>query len=95
MTIIEEIEYGEDGFIEVYLSAEVNAWDNGIGSYEYWGCKGYDTGYTEYEVYNLKWDESKFSDAENKIIQKHIADNWKDIEESFIKKFNESLYEDI
>ena len=48
-------------------------WENdGIGSYEYWGSRGYDNGrdYVSFEQNGLPtWDKSKYNDDENEAIE--------------------------
>lgn len=64
--------------------------ESGIGSYEFWGCKGYDDGETYFVLEELKWDKEKHTKEENDAIKAYIADdaNWEKIEESFTKSIS-------
>jgi hypothetical protein len=83
----------EDDVIEVDLTGELSLENDGIGSYEYWGSKCYDAGTNYFELENLKWDMSLYTDDENKSISNYInvTDNWDSIEESM----SESLYDSL
>ena len=50
---------------------------SGIGSYEFWGFKGYDKG--ELYVDDIIWDESLYSPEENLIIYNYVRDNFQDL----------------
>jgi hypothetical protein len=55
-----EIEFNVDFYID----------NNGIGNYEYGGCKGYDSGSDYPVVEGIEWDKSLYSDEQNAEIKK-------------------------
>ena len=48
--------------------------NSGIGSYEYWGSKGYDSWQDYLVVDDITWDESLHTKQENDIIKQFIDD---------------------
>ena len=90
-----EIELEED-VIVVEFECELYCENDGIGSYEFWGSRGYDAG-NEYLVLDqLKWNESLFTDEQNEIIRQHINDdnNWLILEEKIAEKLYDQYDED-
>ena len=59
--------------------------NDGIGSYEFWGSKGYDSGTDYWEIDNIEWDKSKWTDAENKVIEQYINCNLEKLTEKIIE----------
>lgn len=67
---IEDIEVTYDYHIE----------NDGIGSYEYWGFKGYDKGTDYLVVENVKLIKNDtYSEEDVKYIEKHIKENYETI----------------
>jgi hypothetical protein len=78
-----DIEIGDD-LITVDFTCELQWENNGIGSYEFWGSRGYDEGDNYVVLNHLKWDESIYTKEQNEAIQTYINndDNWFKIEDS-------------
>lgn len=94
-----ELEIGEYGtpsyqLIEVCLECEMKWENDGIGSYEYWGFRGYDKG-TDYVVCEDMKVISKHDDAETAAIEEYLRDeeNWKTISEAACEKYEKNCRE--
>jgi hypothetical protein len=74
----------ESKTIQVTLTAYIEK-DEGIGGYEYWGFREYDSGSGELFVSELDWDKEKYSEEENELIAKYIDENSENIEHKIIK----------
>jgi uncharacterized protein RhaS with RHS repeats len=72
------------GLTIIYTKERCN---DGIGSFEFWGSKYYDSGIDYWEVEIVGWNKDAFNDAENKVIEEYINCN----EELIIEKIIESL----
>lgn len=83
-TITLEIEVSEDKHLNVELTINASYGNLGIGPYEYWGIPGNDV-QMGWEIDEWFWDESLYTEEENKIIQKYIDDNFDDICNDFFK----------
>jgi hypothetical protein len=83
----------EDDILEVEFTGELSLENDGIGSYEYWGAKFYDAGTNYFQLQDLTWDTTQYTDEQNKAIQEYVdnSDNWSAIEE----KMSESLFENM
>lgn len=89
-TIIKEIEFqvnGEYYYIDVEFSADVKAYNNGIGDYEYWGSRGVDMGDTEFDISNIKFNKNEFTQFQIFIIEKYLKENESKIEQLFIDQW--------
>jgi hypothetical protein len=78
----------EEKEVEFYCDYEIA--NTGIGSYELWGSKQFDSGYDHAILGKAKWDESLFSGLENQIIANWVAKNKVSIEEEVYKMHIES-----
>jgi hypothetical protein len=63
----------EEKEVEFYCDYEIA--NTGIGSYELWGSRQFDSGYDHAKVKEVKWDKSLFSGFENQIIANWVAKN--------------------
>lgn len=64
---------------EIECKVEFHIENNGIGSYEYWGFKGYDAGQDYLEIDSI---EPYFTDQSEKVrasINKYIDDNYESV----------------
>jgi len=76
----------EDNEKEIEVTVDISVYFDGIGPYEYWGCKGYDkgdvcidvnstaydkTGLTKEEIQQIE-DYFKSQDFHQEILQKHV-----------------------
>lgn len=59
--------------------------NDGIGHYEFWGSKGYDSGTDYWEIDNIEWDKSQWTDAENKVIEEYINCHLEELIEEIIE----------
>lgn len=75
--------------IEVDFFADIRRESSGIGSYEYWGCRGYDSGQDYYECDDIRWDRKRYTDEENRIIEEYLSENQEKIENELIEYYNE------
>lgn len=73
--------------LEPEFEADCKVVDNGIGCYEFWGCKGVDTRLETEVVSEISWNNKAFADDQNKIIGKYLDLNASAVEESLIEKF--------
>lgn len=80
--------YIEELDLEIELDCHVTSENNGIGSYEYWGSKGYDAGSTYPIVDRFEWDRKLYTEEQNELIDKYIIDNWDNIEGKALKNFD-------
>ena len=91
-----ELEYlkedGEYDYINVDFDANFYAESTGIGSYEYWGFKGYDKGQDYYSCDDVRWNKSLYTEEQNAIIQKHLDENHEHIEKLLIQNHSISEY---
>ena len=74
--------------LNVDLVAELRVENNGIGGYEYAGCKGYDSGKDYLVLDGLMWDKFAHDTEQNYSIEKYIEEHWNDIEKDIIKQIN-------
>jgi hypothetical protein len=91
----------EDDFVDGYeievLEVEFEAtprWeDDGIGDYEYWGCKGNNSDpYVSCEYHGITWDKTKYSDLENVMIEEWLINNFERLENRFCEEFTSPDY---
>lgn len=66
-----ELPRSED-LIEIEVTTEGNWENDGIGAYEYWGCKGVDRGTTFFGIDTWQWDTTGFSPDEIKLVESAI-----------------------
>lgn len=88
---IEQNQWVDDTQVE-FVNVEFNAdpcWeDDGIGSYEYWGSKSYDSQpYISCERYGINFDKEKYNNIEVEVISKYIEKNYNKIENKFVENF--------
>ena len=60
------------GDFEVELEVEVHIYFDGIGHYECHGYCGFDKGHEVADVQAINWDESLYTDEQNKLIDKEL-----------------------
>lgn len=79
-------------FKEDYITVDVEAYytmeNDGIGSYECWGFKGFDRGEDYVYVQNAKWDESLYTAEQNDAIRKYVDDSYSELETHIEKYIN-------
>lgn len=83
-TIKLEIEIGEDKYLFVDVVINASYGNLGIGSYEYWGIRGNDV-QMGWEIEDWSWNESLYTEKENKVIEKYMNDHFDDICNDFFK----------
>jgi hypothetical protein len=88
-TFCYEIE-SKDEFFQIEFDCELHPENDGIGSYEFWGSVGYDSGNDYLVLDDMKWDETEFNTTQNEIIKNYLDNNWTVLEELITQE----LYED-
>jgi len=80
MTVANEFEFEdmstEEEWLNVEFYGDASVENDGIGSYEYWGFKGYDHGHDYFIVENITWDKNKYTEQQNQEINKYLENNW-------------------
>lgn len=78
-------------YVEVEITVGFEWQNDGIGAYEYWGCKGYDKGIDYLAITETIWDSAGFTPEEVKEIEKEMFasyDRWsKEAEEYFKNEY--------
>ena len=66
-------EQGEQDYryLDVEFKVKGQYLDFGIGSYEYWGMRGYDS-QMGWEIDDITWDKSLYSEEDNKWIDDYV-----------------------
>lgn len=82
--------YIEEHNIEVTIDCHCILGNDGIGSYEYAGARGYDAGTNYLIVEDMTWDRSGFTEEQNSIIQEHINRNYEEIADEVVNKIKPS-----
>jgi len=49
--------------------------NDGIGAYEYWGSKSYDSGSDYLNLEELNWDKTLYTEEQNKLILDWVNEN--------------------
>lgn len=80
-----EIDTKED-VIQVELTFETSKVNDSIGNYDYSGFQYYDYQEDRVVVDDFKWDESIYSEDQNKIISKYVYNNFLELQEKAIEK---------
>jgi hypothetical protein len=70
----------------VDVEVEADGGYDGIGSYEFWGFKGYDKGHFNLDIEEIKPQFAGETEEEKKVILKYIEDNF----DTLAKKFEEN-----
>ena len=74
----------KDVEICVELEGDIQIQNDGIGSYEFWGMKGYDAG-VDYKICEtITWDRTLYSDEQNNAINNYVQSNWDYIESEIV-----------
>ena len=71
-----ETDIEDEDIIVVEFVYTVSKENDGIGSYEFHGSRGYDSGTDYIVVEDIEWDKSKHSDRENEVIQSYLDKNF-------------------
>ena len=92
-----EIEIGEYDtpsykLIQVCFDCKMTWENDGIGSYEFWGFKGYDKG-TDYAVCEDIKVISKHSKKELKIVNDYLLENWDSLVSDICEKYENNCIE--
>lgn len=72
--------------VEIDVDCEYTIENNGIGAYEYWGCKGVDRGTDCAVIENTKWDTNGFTKEEIDLINLQIEKKLNDWEDAIIER---------
>lgn len=88
LTIAREIEINEDEVLRVYFLVSATYGNHGIGDYEYWGFRGRDV-QIGWEVDDVSWDKSLFTDEQNALIEKFYDTELDSIIKDFMTEINE------
>lgn len=84
----------DDEYVEmVEVDFELTKENDGIGSYEYFGFRGYDNGSDYYECQGYSWDESLYSPKQNKAIERVLDNEYKKIVEKINKELKKQKWE--
>lgn len=83
---------GEDLGIEVEFTGQLRVENDGIGAYEFWGARGYDSGHDYFVCEDILWDKEMHTSEENELIEEYLTLNFKEIENCIIEKLNEEIY---
>ena len=84
---------GEEKDIEFFCNYEIR--NDGIGSYEFWGSRGYDKGVDYLELNVVNWNTALYSENENKSILDWVVQNWDGIEKEVESRDKEHQEPDI
>jgi hypothetical protein len=77
---------GEIDYLMPTLTAYVTTQDDGIGSYEFWGMRGYDSSpYRAVSDDGIQIEDvEQFSEHEKQLIIDYIDNNFEELEKRFI-----------
>jgi hypothetical protein len=79
---------GEVDFLYPYFSARIIIENDGIGSYEYAGIRGYDKGQDYPAIQDdPTWDRENFTDIQNVTISEWYKINYERVEEELYEQF--------
>ena len=73
----------EDNEKEITVTVDVYAYFDGIGPYEYWGCRGYDKGQLCVDINDVSYDKEGLPQDEIDEIEKQFKS----------REFQEKIYE--
>lgn len=73
----------EDNEKEISVTVDISAYFDGIGPYEYWGCKGYDKGQLCIDINSVCYDKEGLPQDEIEEIEKKLKS----------REFQERIYE--
>lgn len=76
-----ETDIEDEDIIVVEFIYTISKENDGIGSYEFHGSRGYDSGSDYMVIEDIEWDKSKHSDRENEVIQKYLDKNFSSLAE--------------
>ncbi|MEI7960720.1 MAG: hypothetical protein WCI04_00130 [archaeon] len=76
-----ETDIEDEDIIVVEFVYTVSKENDGIGSYEFHGSRGYDSGTDYIVVEDIEWDKSSHTDRENEVIQKYLDKNFSSLAE--------------
>ncbi len=76
-----ETDIEDEDIIVVEFIYTVSKENDGIGSYEFHGSRGYDSGTDYIVVEDIEWDKSSHTDRENEVIQKYLDKNFSSLAE--------------
>ena len=62
----------ETGGTEIEVTTYGSWYNDGIGAYEYWGCKGVDKGEDYFTIDATKWNQTGFTKEEIKLVEAEI-----------------------
>lgn len=74
---------------EVEFFCDYEILNDGIGSYEFWGSRGFDAGINYLELQSVNWDKGLYKSDENDIIEDWVANHWESIRKEVEQKDNE------
>lgn len=76
--------------LEVTFYGTPTKQDAGIGFYEFWGAKGFDSRpYWSCEDYGIDYDESLYTNEQNISITGWLEKNWETVDLQLTEKFND------
>jgi hypothetical protein len=79
-----------DGYIYPDFSCDIRMENDGIGSYEYAGIRGYDRGQDYPEPQDeITWDQENFTDKQNEFIKSWLEKNDGKVTDKLCKKYME------
>lgn len=91
LVLPEGLEDKEENKIEVEKEIDINvsysSGYDGIGPYEYWGCKGYDKGNLCIDIDKITYDKTGLTEQEIKAIEDAILDQ----DENIVQACNEDI----
>jgi len=75
----------EENEKEIKVKVDISVYFDGIGSYEYWGQKGYDKGNLCSDINEVVYDKTGLTEDEINQIQEEIASQ--DFQEKVLEKY--------
>ena len=88
--ISKDINFGEteEDFLTVTFTGTCRMNDEGIGSYEFHGSRGYDSRMVP-ECEDITWNEDYYSEEENAAIRAYLEENYNELVAEIEEKFEE------
>ena len=94
--ITRDVDFGEteEDYLTVTFTGECRMVDQGVGSYEFHGSKGYDDRMVP-ECENIKWNEDYYGEEENAAIKEYLQKNYDEIAAEIEERFEEEGGDDV
>ena len=86
--MIYDIDFKDD-CLQVKFYGTLTKENSGIGSYEFWGMKGYDAGVDYYVIEDIDWNKEDFNDEQNAYINGYLDMYYSDVERELINWYKD------